>query len=74
MPSTAKHVITLAPEANAFIEAQLRSSAFETWLRDKVGPAFDAMKADPSRGIPAKTAFDAVRARHAERNRTRDPI
>ena len=25
--------------------------AVETWLHDQVGPAYDALKADPSRGI-----------------------
>lgn len=88
MPSTAKRIVDLAPEEDAFIEAQLRNGAygsasevigaglralqdqattFEDWLRDEVGPVFDAMKADPARGLPAKAAFDAVRARHAER-------
>lgn len=36
-----------------------RDRAVESWLRDQVGPAYDALKADPSRAI----AVDAVRAR-----------
>jgi antitoxin ParD1/3/4 len=88
MPNTAKHIVSLAPEDDAFVEAQLRSGAyrsasevvgaglralqeqnatFEDWLREEVGPTFDAMQADPPRGLSVKTAFDAVRSRHAER-------
>lgn len=43
-----------------------RDAAVDRWLREEVAPAYDAMKADPKRGIPAKDAFDAVRARHAK--------
>ena len=28
-----------------------QDDAVETWLHDQVGPAYDALKADPSRGI-----------------------
>lgn len=38
-----------------------RDRAVENWLRDQVGPAYDALKADPSRAIP----IDAVRAKLA---------
>lgn len=38
-----------------------RDRAVESWLHDQVGPAYDALKADPSRAITA----DAVRARLA---------
>jgi len=38
-----------------------RDKAVETWLRDQVGPAYDALKGDPSRGVTA----DQVRARLA---------
>lgn len=30
---------------------QLHERAVETWLREKVPPAYDAMKADPSRAV-----------------------
>jgi antitoxin ParD1/3/4 len=30
-----------------------RDHAIERWFRDKVGPAYDALKADPSRAITA---------------------
>ena len=38
-----------------------RDRAVESWLHQQVGPAFDALKADPSRGVTA----DQVRARLA---------
>jgi antitoxin ParD1/3/4 len=44
-----------------------RDAIVESWLRSDVGPVYDAMKADPKRGISAKKAFAAVRARHAEK-------
>jgi antitoxin ParD1/3/4 len=44
---------------------QERDAAVERWLRDEVAPAYEAMKADPSRGIAAETVFSEVRARHA---------
>jgi putative addiction module CopG family antidote len=45
-----------------------RDRAVEGWLRDQVGPAYDALKADPSRAISA----DQVRARlAAEHTKTR---
>ena len=30
-----------------------RDRAVESWLRDQVGPAYDALKADPSRALSA---------------------
>jgi len=45
-----------------------RDRAIESWLRDQVGPAYDALKADPSRAVSA----DQVRTRlAAEYARTR---
>jgi antitoxin ParD1/3/4 len=45
-----------------------RDRAVESWLHDQVGPAYDALKADPSRGVTA----DHVRARlAAERSRSK---
>lgn len=38
-----------------------RDRAVENWLRGEVGPAYDALKADPSRALSA----DQVRARLA---------
>ncbi|HLJ20462.1 MAG TPA: type II toxin-antitoxin system ParD family antitoxin [Stellaceae bacterium] len=31
---------------------QARDRAVEHWLREEVGPAYDALKADPSRSVP----------------------
>ena len=39
-----------------------RDRAVESWLHNQVGAAFDALKADPSRGVTA----NRVRARLAE--------
>ncbi|MFA5171388.1 MAG: type II toxin-antitoxin system ParD family antitoxin [Sulfuriferula sp.] len=45
-----------------------RDRAVESWLHNIVGPAYDALKADPSRAVTA----DQIRARLAtERNKTR---
>jgi antitoxin ParD1/3/4 len=35
-----------------------RDRAVETWLHEQVGPAYDALKADPARGV----TIDEVRA------------
>jgi antitoxin ParD1/3/4 len=50
---------------------QERDAAFERWLRDEVVPAYDAMKADPSQGIPAGKVFSEVRARYSHRKKRR---
>ena len=41
---------------------QARDRAMESWLHNQVAPAYDALKADPSRAIP----LDQVRAQMAE--------
>jgi putative addiction module CopG family antidote len=33
---------------------QLHERALDTWLRDQVAPAYDAMKADPLRAVSAE--------------------
>ncbi|HEV2543783.1 MAG TPA: type II toxin-antitoxin system ParD family antitoxin [Methylobacterium sp.] len=48
-----------------------RDEAVERWLKDEVAPVFDAMAADPSRGIPAESVFADIRDRHAKH--LRDP-
>jgi antitoxin ParD1/3/4 len=48
-----------------------QASALDNWLMAKVAPVYDAMKADPSRGIPADEVFAALRARHAQRIKDR---
>jgi putative addiction module CopG family antidote len=42
-----------------------RDRAVESWLRDQVGPAYDAIKADPTRAV----SVDHVRARLADEHR-----
>lgn len=44
---------------------QERDQAVERWLREEVVPSYDAMKADPARGLSAQAVFDDVRAHHA---------
>jgi antitoxin ParD1/3/4 len=44
-----------------------RDAAVERWLREDVVAVYDALKADPSRAIPASAVFAAVRTRHKER-------
>jgi antitoxin ParD1/3/4 len=48
---------------------QERDAAVERWLREDVAAAYDAMKADPARAIPARQVFDEVRSRHAARRK-----
>jgi antitoxin ParD1/3/4 len=43
-----------------------RDRAVESWLQEQVGPAFDALKADPSRAV----TVDRVRKRLAAENKT----
>ena len=44
-----------------------RDRAVESWLRDQVGPAYDALKAEPSRG----RTVDQVRATLAAKRKPR---
>ena len=48
---------------------QERDAAVERWLREEVAPVYDAMKADPARGIPAKKVFADIRVRHESRRK-----
>ena len=45
---------------------QEREAAVDRWLREEVAPVYDAMQADPNRGIPASQVFDELRKRHAD--------
>ena len=47
-----------------------RDRAVESWLHQQVGPAYDALKADPSRAVTA----DQVRARLAAEQPRRDEL
>lgn len=46
---------------------QEREEAVGRWLREEVAPVFDAMQADPKRGIPADRVETELRAHHAGR-------
>lgn len=41
-----------------------RDRAVENWLHQEVGPALDALKADPKRAIPADQVRERLAARH----------
>lgn len=41
-----------------------RDRAVESWLRDQVAPALDALKADPSRALSAKQVKARLEAEH----------
>ncbi|SNS25241.1 MULTISPECIES: type II toxin-antitoxin system ParD family antitoxin [unclassified Azospirillum] len=44
-----------------------REDTVEQWLRDEVAPTFDAMKANPARGIGAGEVEAAILAHHGRR-------
>lgn len=43
-----------------------RDRAVETWLQGQVGPAYDALKADPSRAVTADQVRARLAAEHAK--------
>ena len=43
-----------------------RDRAVENWLHNQVGPAYDALKADPSRAVTADQVRARLAAEHAE--------
>lgn len=43
-----------------------RDRAVENWLHDQVGPAYDALKADPSRAVTADQVRARLAAEHAK--------
>jgi antitoxin ParD1/3/4 len=46
-----------------------RDAAVEKWLREKVAPTYDAVKADSARGLPASDVFEGIRSRHKARQK-----
>lgn len=44
-----------------------RDAAVEKWLMQEVAPVYDAMEAEPDRGIPSETVFKRMRTLHAKR-------
>jgi putative addiction module CopG family antidote len=43
---------------------QLHERALDAWLREQVAPAYDAMKADPSRAVSAEKVRASLAAAH----------
>jgi putative addiction module CopG family antidote len=43
-----------------------RDRIVESWLRQEVGPAYDALKADPSRAVSADQVRARLAAEHAK--------
>lgn len=43
-----------------------RDRAVENWLNNQVGPAYDALKADPSRAVTADQVRARLAAEHAK--------
>jgi putative addiction module CopG family antidote len=43
-----------------------RDRAVEGWLREKVAPAYDRLKADPSRGVSAKHVRARLATEHSK--------
>jgi antitoxin ParD1/3/4 len=48
----------MAPPKPRHFETHASREALESWLQSQVGPAYDALKADPSRAI----TVDEIRA------------
>ena len=46
---------------------QERDAAVERWLREDVALVYDAMQADPGRGLAAEDVFASIRTHHANR-------
>ncbi|ASG24112.1 ribbon-helix-helix domain-containing protein [Nitrospirillum viridazoti] len=46
-----------------------RDRAVENWLHSEVGPAYDALKADPSRAVTVDQVRARLAAEHAKRTR-----
>lgn len=43
-----------------------RDRAVESWLHSQVGPAYDALKADPARAVTAEQVRARIAAEHAK--------
>jgi len=50
---------------------QERDAAFERWLREEAVPTYDAIKADPSSRLSAKSVFAEARARYGSGRKAR---
>lgn len=47
------------------LQTHQTSEQFESWLLDEIVPAYDAMKADSYRGLPASRIYAALQEEHA---------
>lgn len=45
----------------------VRDRAIESWLHNQVGPAYDALKADPSRAVTTEHVRARLAAEHSKR-------
>jgi antitoxin ParD1/3/4 len=50
---------------------QDQDAAFERWLREEVGPTYDAIKAGKEKLYPAKAAFAELKARYTPSRKSR---
>jgi len=50
---------------------QTRDHAVENWLRQEVGPAYDAMKKDPSRVLSVADVHSSLAAEHKRAKKIR---
>jgi len=50
---------------------QAHERAIDSWLRDQVAPAYDAMKADPSRAVSVEKVRASLAAAHDRSHRAR---
>ncbi len=46
---------------------QERDAVVERWLQAEVGPAYDAMQANPSRAVPGEKVLKNLRGHHEKR-------
>jgi antitoxin ParD1/3/4 len=53
---------------------QERDAVVESWLKEEVVPVYDAMRADPDRGLSAEQVTAAMRAHHSGRLKKAGPV
>ncbi len=50
------------PKDKICLESRPSDEALESWLHEKIGPAYDALKADPSRALSIAEVRAKLRA------------
>jgi len=50
---------------------QEREAEVEQWFREEVVPVYDAMEADPARGVSADEVVAAIDSHHTKRLKTK---